>query len=1277
MKEHLLKYLKQAISFILVVAMLVSIIPNFVKQVHAATDVTAEVNLFENSGNGTDGFYIVISPGDGLETGGWTPYKGSCVYIDGTLQTGVPLYKVDSRVYYVGLVNAGFTASTNTTVKIEGTLTDGTNSVTFSSASFQYQSDGKWHEVLNETEVTLSIDSRSDTSGKDGFWFKVSPSDPLTFDVWTKYTGSCVYVDGDLQTSVPLFKADKNLYYVGLADAKLSASEGTIVTIDGRIESGNEAVVFERTYFQYQSDGKWHEILNETEVTLSIDSRSDESEADGFWFTVSPADPLTTSGWTKYKGSCVYVDGELQTSVPLFKATENLYYVGLKDATLSASVGTIVTIDGRIESGNEAVVFAKTSFQYQSDGKWYVLHETTKIDTSVDTERESTVDGIYLVTTPTDPLPAALDWKTKYSGECVYVDGVLDSNIKLIKILSNLYYVDLAAASVSVSEGTKIKLSGTITDGTSVVEFLAKTFVYTLDNSWEVYGSIPTATISNHSLNTTNNPEDTVQGLYFNVATTDNLSYENNWKAYYGDCVYVDGELVEDAKVIKAGEQIYYVALVDKEVVPVAGTVVEVAGVLGDGTNNVRFASHKFTYTGSGDWVDQDTQYLVMSVDNSRTKKDQIWIQGSVADKLDFNDTDNNGEGWKGYTGIVYVNGNLTSVKIYKNLSDLYVIYASELRTTVVDGLQVKIFGALTDEVNQIYYMPITLAYSEAEETWELVRNASTGVPGDANADGKFDVADIIRAKYEEQMGNATTRLVSEAALYEDAFGKAKVNVKKLHEIALSSEDGTPVYFDDETIMIAAYEGPKAAGATLYDKGTASGTLKSGQTPEEFQQFANAGLNTLIVETPTFVSVGNKNNADYALMGSGGGHWETLTKYIQKSMDANLDVIVSSEALNSYLEEKQATKADGVTKVDVNDTFLQRDLRQLLTGMVEESSTGSYPISVLVPGAKGMLAYSNFKGILMGDELPYEHFDAYTKAHNILKELDASVPTFNSQFAGMNEETGKSWAEEYGPISGTFCYDMYPYVKDGSMKNDWLYNLQLSAKAGLQHDFTTGITLQAHGQTVFNDVGGQLVEDESLGLRNPEEKDDIGFQVYTSLAYGMKYLSYYTYAPHRLQFNTHYYTGTMIEYDENQNIIETDTYRAVQAVNNEILKFDHVFLDYDWQGTIGISKNNKDELFGKLDNFSTEAISSYGATYDALIGCMFDPDKNMHGYWLVNAVNPKENQSNQVTVTFAGKTRAIVFNPSKGVYGEIQNLNNHTYTAELGSGEGQFVIPLP
>ena len=127
-------------------------------------------------------------------------------------------------------------------------------------------------------------------------------------------------------------------------------------------------------------------------------------------------------------------------------------------------------------------------------------------------------------------------------------------------------------------------------------------------------------------------------------------------------------------------------------------------------------------------------------------------------------------------------------------------------------------FGALTDGTNQIYYMPIIFEYSATANTWEVVRNADTGVPGDANADGIFDAKDIVRAEYEEQMGRDSERFVSQGALYKDAFGKWNLNVDKLRETALSIEDGIPVYFDDEAMMLAAYEGPKAKGAIDINK---------------------------------------------------------------------------------------------------------------------------------------------------------------------------------------------------------------------------------------------------------------------------------------------------------------------------------------------------------------------------------------------------------------------------------------------------------------------------
>ena len=68
--------------------------------------------------------------------------------------------------------------------------------------------------------------------------------------------------------------------------------------------------------------------------------------------------------------------------------------------------------------------------------------------------------------------------------------------------------------------------------------------------------------------------------------------------------------------------------------------------------------------------------------------------------------------------------------------------------------------------------------------------------------------------------------------------------------------------------------------------------------------------------------------------------------------NAGLDVIATSEALNCYLDEKQATRND-LTSVDVTPEFLVSDLRQMLTGYIEsESGKAKYQ--------KGLLEFKNF-----------------------------------------------------------------------------------------------------------------------------------------------------------------------------------------------------------------------------------------------------------------------------------------------------------------------------
>ena len=78
------------------------------------------------------------------------------------------------------------------------------------------------------------------------------------------------------------------------------------------------------------------------------------------------------------------------------------------------------------------------------------------------------------------------------------------------------------------------------------------------------------------------------------------------------------------------------------------------------------------------------------------------------------------------------------------------------------------------------------------------------------------------------------------------------------------------------------------------------------------------------------------------------------------------------------------------------------------------------------------------------------------------------------------------------------------------------------------------------------------------------------------------------------------------------------------------------------------------------------------ATEETLIGCMKNARGN-DGFFVVNSTDPGKTLSNSVTVTFKNATSAICY--IKGEETKI-TLTNGSYTFDLKSGEGVFVIPV-
>jgi hypothetical protein len=268
------------------------------------------------------------------------------------------------------------------------------------------------------------------------------------------------------------------------------------------------------------------------------------------------------------------------------------------------------------------------------------------------------------------------------------------------------------------------------------------------------------------------------------------------------------------------------------------------------------------------------------------------------------------------------------------------------------------------------------------------------------------------------------------------------------------------------------------------------------------------------------------------------------------------------------------------------------------------------------------------------------------------------------------------YLNEYSNVLGEVHYDHHPLFYDDSrstgdktyVKDDYYQNFELVATQAKNNGYPTGVTIQSSGW-------GAEGDDDKYN-RVPETKADIGFQVYSALAYGMKNLSYYTYWEHIRQSETQDVYGAMVMYPEKngQEAVKTPIYYAVQEVNQEIKNFDHIYMRYNWQGTIAVPKTgaSKSELLSGVSNYTSTRIQTITASEEAIVGCMVD-SQGFDGFMIVNATDPGKNLSNTITVQFNDAKKALCY-----INGERQvvPLDNGEFEYEFAAGQGIFIIPI-
>ena len=211
--------------------------------------------------------------------------------------------------------------------------------------------------------------------------------------------------------------------------------------------------------------------------------------------------------------------------------------------------------------------------------------------------------------------------------------------------------------------------------------------------------------------------------------------------------------------------------------------------------------------------------------------------------------------------------------------------------------------------------------------------------------------------------------------------------------------------------------------------------------------------------------------------------------------------------------------------------------------------------------------------------------------------------------------------------------------------------------------------------TAYHSGGGEFYH------RQPTEAD-IRWMSYTALAYGAKGIEEFVYKS----------INDGAEFDEddhgpiwwtNQNnystYYRTETWYAGQAVHQELYKFDHVLLSFNWQGVICHNETNDPNVLplfrnavGRLNGH--KRIDKIDGTGDLIIGC-FQDENAYDGFLVVNFTETANNnqEANEVSITFKHATKALVY-----IKGEEQlvDLTDGAFTHTLLPGEAFFIIPV-
>lgn len=253
--------------------------------------------------------------------------------------------------------------------------------------------------------------------------------------------------------------------------------------------------------------------------------------------------------------------------------------------------------------------------------------------------------------------------------------------------------------------------------------------------------------------------------------------------------------------------------------------------------------------------------------------------------------------------------------------------------------------------------------------------------------------------------------------------------------------------------------------------------------------------------------------------------------------------------------------------------------------------------------------------------------------------------------------------ENIAPLLGYVSYDQYPLNFSGTAYVNATHLLNLEIMANYCKKYNTELRSFVWAKTV------------ATSHRALVGANDLRFQAYANLAFGVKEIPYYTY------FN--YYAPGKDGCDsliDCQTGARTSAYYWAKEVNNEIHSFEKAYLNFKWEGSMYLDAGMVTQQFALLEKSMTahERLKNIRSNKDVVVGVFSDKDGahgRTDGFMVMNYSDPyyaNKGEKDNVVLTFDNATHALVYKNGKQY---IAELTDGKLSAYLEAGEGIFVVP--